>query len=306
MSTLLESVAKLTDSAKKLRSIADELKSVEIKSEIVDQIILIQEIREEILTHGEDSGMLKVEPASAPAGEGKLKADAGFAYVAPPEESETYGFVAPEPEPDPPPPPEAKPDPTQEGEAKPEGEGGDKTEAKDEKAKSDDKKQDTEKADKDAAAEEPPKEAAAESEEKPADAENKSETSDDGLTPEQRSAVAEMRISELEPLHQVILKKMNDILTPEQKKLKSANTKQGREKGLRGKELQQFVIGSLGLDEDQKNRMVTARKELHDIRVEIKKYVGQLLTDEQKERIASASKDAEDPKAEAASPAEVS
>ena len=278
MPTLLESVSRLTDCAKKLRTIADELNTVEVKSEIVDQIILIQEIREEILTHGEDSGMLRAEPAAAPASaNSKLNANVGLVRVEPPKESETYGFVKePDPEPEPPAPePSAQPTPES-------AEGGEATHEKPAEGEESSKKAEPEAEAK----------ASVETEEKPTDEKDEAESPeatppDDGMTPEQRAALAEMRISELEPLQQAVLKRMNDILTVEQKKKKSANTKVGQKKGLAGRELQQFVISSLELSDEQQHRMVVSRKELHDIRVEIKKHVANLLTDEQRAAIDS-------------------
>ena len=281
MPTLLESVSRLTDCAKKLRAIADELNSVEIKSEIVDQIILIQEIREEILTHGEDAGMLRTDqPAPSNSNSNsKLNANAGLVRVEPPSESETYGFVKePEPEPEPPP---AEPAP------KPVPDGQESGESSDGESNSDTPTDtDAESSDKPAEDKSDSTESEESSEQEKSETEEAPSEPDDGMTPEQRAVMAEMRISELEPLQQAVVKRMNDILTPEQKKLKSANTKVGQKKGLSGKQLQQFVISSLELSEEQQTKMTSARKELHDLRVEIKRHVANLLTDEQRAAIA--------------------
>jgi hypothetical protein len=97
------------------------------------------------------------------------------------------------------------------------------------------------------------------------------------LTEEQRFMLAESRIAELEPLHQSILRKMNDVLTDDQKRTKSVASKAGRKAGLAGKELQKSVMTALLLSEEQQQQMVEARKELQRVRMAIAKQVEGLL-----------------------------
>ena len=97
------------------------------------------------------------------------------------------------------------------------------------------------------------------------------------LTEEQRFMLAESRIAELEPLHQSILRKMNDILTDEQKRTKLVASKTGRKAGLSGKELQKSVVTALKLTAEQQQEMVAARKELQQVRLAIAKQVEGLL-----------------------------
>ena len=97
------------------------------------------------------------------------------------------------------------------------------------------------------------------------------------LTEHQRFILAESRIAELEPLHQSILRKMNDVLTDEQVRTNSVATKSGRKAGLKGKELQKSVMDALKLSEEQQKQMSAARKELQQVRIAIAKQVESLL-----------------------------
>jgi hypothetical protein len=45
--SVLDAIGGLIDSAKRLRSLAEELQSVELKSRIVDEIVRLQELREQ-------------------------------------------------------------------------------------------------------------------------------------------------------------------------------------------------------------------------------------------------------------------
>lgn len=97
------------------------------------------------------------------------------------------------------------------------------------------------------------------------------------LTEQQRFMLAESRIAELEPLHQSILRKMNDVLTEEQLQTKSTAAKSGRKAGLKGKELQKSVMDALQLTEEQQTHMAEGRKELQRVRMAIAKQVEGLL-----------------------------
>ena len=104
-------------------------------------------------------------------------------------------------------------------------------------------------------------------------------------TKEERSRSAEIRIQELEPLQQSALKKINDVLTPEQAKKKAIAAKAARKAGKKGAELQQYVMSYLDLNAKQKDRMAAAGKELHKIRLAIAREVEHLLDDNQKKQI---------------------
>jgi hypothetical protein len=101
------------------------------------------------------------------------------------------------------------------------------------------------------------------------------------LPEEEQFVVAQARIAELEPLHQAALRKMNDVLTDEQKAKKTAATKKNRKAGLKGKELQAAVMSVLDLTDEQQQHLSSARQELLRVRQTISHQVKGLLSKEQ-------------------------
>jgi hypothetical protein len=112
--------------------------------------------------------------------------------------------------------------------------------------------------------------------------------STDGLSEEQRVSLAEQRIAELEPLHQAALRKMNEILTDDQRRVKAEATRTGMKAGKKGRDLQQSVMAALQLTGDQQQRMAAARKELLEVRQAIGRQVEGLLSKEQLEQMLQA------------------
>ncbi|HUG91941.1 MAG TPA: hypothetical protein VML55_13970, partial [Planctomycetaceae bacterium] len=105
---------------------------------------------------------------------------------------------------------------------------------------------------------------------------------------QQRFVLAEQRILEIEPLHQAALRKMNEILTEEQRRIKAETTRAGMKAGKKGRDLQQSVMAALGLSAEQQQRMAAARKELLDVRQAIGRQVEGLLSKDQLERMLQA------------------
>jgi Spy/CpxP family protein refolding chaperone len=245
--SLLDSVSGLMKSAKSLRAIAENLGDVELKSQIVDEMLQLQEIREQLTATAPTNG--DVAAISAPPDrEQKDKAlsfddKEKFAQFEPSADGETYGLHA---------------DAERMG-SKP----GAAVDAPESAVIS------SAKTDADI----------------PVDAANSSpsptESQYTNLSEEDRFRLAEKNIRELEPLNLAALNKMNEILTDEQKKKKAAATKAGIRANKKGRELQQAVMAAIGLDDDQKERMAAARAELQRIRTAISKQVEGLLTPEQ-------------------------
>lgn len=102
---------------------------------------------------------------------------------------------------------------------------------------------------------------------------------------DERYRRGEAVLRKLEPQQQRIIKKMNDILTDEQKIRKQTLTREGQAAGKSAAAIQQEVLASLDLTDKQKQLMAAARKELHDIQAEIVRQVDGLLTVEQRKRL---------------------
>ena len=231
--SILDTIANLTESAKKLRAIAEELKNVQLKSEIVDQIMQLQEAREQILAAGEENFKVNLGPQGSQSSSQLATIDARVARLEVAEDIETYSFHAVE----------------------------------------------------EAPAEESPdkKQPAAGTTESRIEAFKVLEKID--LTDEQKAKLAELRIKEIEPKHQAAVQKLNDILTDEQNKAKIEVAKLAKKTGKKGKELQQAVQAAIKLTDEQKKQMAIARKELHELRLEIAQQIDAFLTDDQRASI---------------------
>ncbi len=247
----LDTVQSLIDAAKRLRSIAEELGNVEIKARILDDIITLQELRGQLSSGNSVASPLPaapppLNPLQPPEARLKLP-DTGDPKYARLDAADDVGTYSLAADE-----PEAEvvvvPDP--ERTSAPTANGA-----------------------------ETPQEinTGADTKQIPAKPEE--------MTEEQRVAVAEQRIAELEPLHLAALKKMNDLLTPEQTQVKIAATKKGRAAKLSGKALQDAVMAALHLTPEQQQRMDDAKRELHQIRLAIAKQVEGLLSKDQLETI---------------------
>lgn len=95
-------------------------------------------------------------------------------------------------------------------------------------------------------------------------------------------------------------KKLNDNLTPEQKKSRREATQTARQAGKNGKELRQAVAEAMKLTDDQQTAMTKARGELTAVNQEVQTAVRNLLTDEQKAKLPSGKKATKSKKKDAA------
>ena len=274
MSSISESIGRLIATARKLRQAADELGNVDLKSQIIDEISTLQEIREELSEEGgshvlsstdlaavvKAAASVKVEePAAekAPQESGQLMLkEAKFAVIAPSDDGDPYGIGADSKD-------EAVDTSTDDGES----------DASDDEVETvavavarpaEDKNQQKKKAE---AGPEP-------------EAKATKEPTKPKLTPEQR-AMVEMRIADLEPLQLNAQRRLESVLTPEQKQIKAQATKAGREAGKSGHELQLYVHKAMKTTPEQRHQISAARKDLQRIRDAIEKERAVLGSDDE-------------------------
>jgi Spy/CpxP family protein refolding chaperone len=245
--SLLDSVSGLMKSAKNLRTIAENLGDVELKSQIVDEMLQLQEIREQLTATEPTNGDGEATPTPPdPSQKDKVLSfddNDKFAHFEPSADGGTYGLHA-------------------------DGEGPESnssaTASPPESTVISSAKTDAD---------------------IPTDTAGKSDSPVGSqyanLSEDDRFRLAEENIRDLEPLNLAALNKMNNILTDEQKKKKAAATKAGIRANKKGRELQQAVLAAIDLDDEQKDQMAEARSELQRIRTAISKQVEGLLTPEQ-------------------------
>ncbi len=219
MSDVAGSISRLVEIARRLRTAADELGQVEIKSQIVDEISILQEMRDEARADGDHLDHEVVEAEQVEVAEDspvELHEDAGLGIVEPTGKEETYSLTPEE---------ENEENGAADEAASP---GGD--------------------AETDAPA-----------------------TPKAGPKFDERHAVIEMRIADLEQLEQAATKRMNDVPTVEQRQTKAKAQKAGREAGKSGKELQQYAYGAMHLTPEQRSEIQAARKDVLSLREAIEK-----------------------------------
>ncbi len=232
MHQLHASIDRVIQSARRLRDIAGEEGQIELKSQIIDEISTLQELRDEldVQLDGADSSatVTSVESDTETISTSGFKMeDNSMSVIQPSGDTDTYGIseFTEEPVPD----------------------------------------------EQSAAGQDADEAASAEP--------------DDAM--QKRSAKAEARIAELEPLHAAAAKRVNDVLTPEQNQIRIKATKAARAAGKTGAEARQYIYGAMKLSQEQRVKLSTAKKELASIREAIAKEVEFLLDDDQKKRVAS-------------------
>lgn len=250
MAKVQSSIGRIIESARRLRDIAGEMGQIDLKAEIIDEISTLQEIRDDV---SDESNASQEDTATIAVSTQKL-GDNAFAVIQPSAGADTYG-IAPEPE------PESELEPK----AEPDNEESSKVDASGDEEKTGSSDVD-----------------------KTADEGSEAEKKLPEMTEEERAkraAMAQMRISELEPLHAVAAKKVNEVLTPEQNKIRARATKAAREAGKSKQELRQFVYAAMKLTDEQKTQLNDARKELKSVRAAIAEEVEFLLDADQKKQI---------------------
>ena len=104
------------------------------------------------------------------------------------------------------------------------------------------------------------------------------------LTDEQTKKAHEMIKQHSEKI-MGLQKEANNILSDEQKKARRDAAKAAKEKGLKGKKANEFIMAEMKLDEATVEKMKKASKAVNEARMELQKGVYGLLTDEQKQKI---------------------
>ena len=220
MSDVAGSISRLVEIARRLRIVADELGQVEIKSQIVDEISTLQEMRDDARDDGDHLDREVVEAEQVEVTQNspvEMHEDAGLGIVEPTGKEETYSLT-----------PEEENEPSEDVSLPG--------------------------ADADAAVDD----------DVPA-------TATAGPNFDERRAVIEMRIVDLEQLEQVATKRMNDVPTAEQRQTKAKAQKAGRDAGKSGKELQQYAYGAMHLTPEQRSDIQAARKDVLSLREAIEK-----------------------------------
>ena len=220
MSDVAGSISRLVEIARRLRIVADELGQVEIKSQIVDEISTLQEMRDDARDDGDHLDREVVEAEQVEVTQNspvEMHEDAGLGIVEPTGKEETYSLT-----------PEEENEPSEDVSLPG--------------------------ADADAAVDD----------DVPA-------TATAGPNFDERRAVIEMRIVDLEQLELVATKRMNDVPTAEQRQTKAKAQKAGRDAGKSGKELQQYAYGAMHLTPEQRSDIQAARKDVLSLREAIEK-----------------------------------
>jgi len=104
------------------------------------------------------------------------------------------------------------------------------------------------------------------------------------LTDEQNTKLDAIK-KEFGPKLMEAMKKVADILTPEQKKARAEATKKAQEAGKKGKDLWQAVDAAVVLTDEQKPKMSEAKKEVDSLGKELHDKVMSVLTEEQRAKL---------------------
>ncbi len=112
------------------------------------------------------------------------------------------------------------------------------------------------------------------------------------LTAEQKTKLEEVK-KEFEAKVKEVVKKQNDILTPEQKKARGEATKTAKAAGKKGKDLQADVTAALNLTDEQKKKQEEVGKELKELNGQIREKISGFLTADQKAHLKTKKKKAD-------------
>lgn len=101
------------------------------------------------------------------------------------------------------------------------------------------------------------------------------------LTAEQKEKIAAIK-KEHEPKVAAAAKKVNESLTPEQRRARQEAQKAAKTSGKKGKEAQAEVLAAMKLTDEQKKAYDAAQKELDDANSALRTALSGVLSDEQK------------------------
>jgi hypothetical protein len=101
------------------------------------------------------------------------------------------------------------------------------------------------------------------------------------LTAEQKEKIAAIK-KEHEPKVAEAAKKLNDSLTPEQRRARQEAQKAAKDAGKKGKEAQAEALAAMKLTDEQKKAYDAADKQLNDATTALRNALAGVLSDEQK------------------------
>jgi cell division protein FtsN len=107
------------------------------------------------------------------------------------------------------------------------------------------------------------------------------------LTAEQKEKIEAIK-KEHVPKVEAAAKKVNDALTPEQRKARQEAQKAAKQAGKKGKEAEAEAIAAMKLTEEQKKAYDAAQKELTEATNALRSALASVLTDEQKSSVGLA------------------
>jgi Spy/CpxP family protein refolding chaperone len=102
------------------------------------------------------------------------------------------------------------------------------------------------------------------------------------LTDEQKAKVDEVK-KEFAPKMEAATKKMQEVLTEDQKKARDEGMKAAREAGKTGRDVWQAGLAATKLTDEQKTKMAEATKEMTSVTTERREKIMAILTPEQQE-----------------------
>lgn len=104
------------------------------------------------------------------------------------------------------------------------------------------------------------------------------------LSPEQQAKIDELK-TEHQPKLMEAIKKVNAVLTPEQRAARMKAAREAREQKLSKKEIEEAMSNAVSLTEEEKSKLADAEKELNKLKKEIGDHVKSVLTDEQRAQL---------------------
>lgn len=107
------------------------------------------------------------------------------------------------------------------------------------------------------------------------------------LTAEQKEKIAAIK-KEHEPKVAAAAKKLNDSLTPEQRRARQEAQKAAKDAGKKGKEAQAEAIAAMKLTDEQKKAYDAAQKQLDDATTALRSALAGVLSDDQKATVGLA------------------
>ncbi len=109
------------------------------------------------------------------------------------------------------------------------------------------------------------------------------------LTADQKDKIDQIR-KECGPKVAEAQKKLDEILTPEQRRARAEAAKEAKAAGKKGKEAMQAIDEAMKLTDEQKEKIAQARKAMAALQKEIRGKVMEVLTEEQRENLTKLQK----------------